>query len=109
MSTLVYIASGNYKIEYENLPFDSIYLVDIRAKCCDSKKVKILNMDALESINYFKSHNIEINYLVILRESQGEGGQTYNLCSDMVMGYFMTILPKSFVWICHYCPVKVDK
>ena len=101
MSTLVYIASGNYKIEYENLPFDSIYLVDIRAKCCDSKKVKILNMDALESINYFKSHNIEINYLVILRESQGEGGQTYNLCSDMVMGYFMTILPKSFVWICN--------
>jgi hypothetical protein len=58
-------------------------------------------MDALDSIEYFKENNISIACLVTLRESQGEGGFRYNLCSDAVMGYLMPILQEQFIWICN--------
>ena len=102
MRTLVYLASGGYKDIYETLPYDRIYLVSSEPrKPISSNKVTYLNMDALDSAEYFKRHNIQIDCLVILRESQGEGGFRYNLCSDSVMGYFMSFLPERFIWICN--------
>ena len=102
MRTLVYLASGSYKEFYETLPFDRIYLVNLAPKReIQSEKVVHLNMDALDSIEYFKKNNIRIDCLVTLRESQGEGGFRYNLCSDAIMGYLMPILKEEFIWICN--------
>jgi hypothetical protein len=102
MRTLVYLASGGYNEFYETLPFDRIYLVSSEPRRkIHSEKVVYLNMDALDSIEYFKENNISIACLVTLRESQGEGGFRYNLCSDAVMGYLMPILQEQFIWICN--------
>ena len=101
MANLVYLASGLYNPKYEDLPFDNVYLVNLGYTGKSTSKVRGLKMDALESHKFFKDNNIQIDCLVLLRESQGEGGETYNMCSDMVIGYFMSILPKSFVLICN--------
>jgi hypothetical protein len=101
MANLVYISSGSYNPDYENLPFDKIYLVDLKYSGKSTEKVQGLKMDALESLKFFKENHIQIDCLVLLRESQGEGGYTYNMCSDMVIGYFMSILPKTFILICN--------
>ena len=99
MANLVYLASGGYKSQYEDLPFDKVYLVDPLCHGKRTHKVHALKMDALESHKFFKDNGIQIDCLVLLRESQGEGGDTYNMCSDMLIGYFMSILPESFVLI----------
>lgn len=102
MRTLVYLASGGYDEFYETLPYDRIYLVSAEPRRkIHSDKVVYLNMDALDSIEYFKKNDIRIDCLVTLRESQGEGGFRYNLCSDAVIGYLMPILQEHFIWICN--------
>ena len=102
MRTLVYLAAGDYKEFYETLPFDRIYLVSSeRRRRIRSDKVVHITMDVLDSIEYFKKNNIKIDCLVTLRESQGEGGFRYNICSDAVMGYLMPILQEHFIWICN--------
>lgn len=100
MKTLVYLASGNYRPEYEYLSYDRIFLVDTRINAkFISNKVIPLKMDALDSINFFCKNNIQIDCLVCLCESRGEGGQTYAMCSDIVMGYVMPALSPKFIWI----------
>lgn len=105
MRNLVYIASGDCKPEYSKLNYDQIFLVDTShgysKKIVIKGKIVYLKMDALESFNYFKSNSINIDCLVTLCESRGEGGQTYSMCSDVFMGYFMQILPQDFIWICN--------
>ena len=55
MKTLVYIASGGYRKEYESLDYDRIYLVDTALrKRVRSDKVKLLRCDALEAVEHFK-------------------------------------------------------
>ena len=102
MKTLVYIASGEYRKEYEFLDYDRVYLVDtaLRNRVC-SDKVKLLRCDALEAVEHFKKEGIVIDCLVCLCESVGEGGQTYAVCSDAFMGYAMPVLAKDFLWICN--------
>lgn len=99
---MVYIASGEYKAEYEDLDYDRVYLVDPKAdNHFLSDKVVLLNCDALEAIELFKKERIKIDCLICLCESLGEGGQTYATCSDAFMGYIMPILRKDFLWICN--------
>lgn len=102
MKTLVYIASGGYRSEYESLDYDRVYLVDpaVRGKF-HSDKVKLLRCDATEAVEYFKKEGISIDCLVTLCESMAEGGHTYATCSDTFMGYIMPILAKDFLWICN--------
>lgn len=101
-STLVYIASGGYKEEYENLNYDRVFLVDASVRRrFRSNKVKLLRCDAMEAIEYFKKELITIDCLVTLCESIAEGGHTYATCSDTFMGYIMPILAKDFLWICN--------
>lgn len=100
--TLVYIASGGYKREYESLDYDHVFLVDkaVHGRF-RSDKVRLLQCDALEAFEYFKKEGIKIDCLVCLCESIEEGGHTYAMCSDTFMGYIMPILPKDFLWICN--------
>ena len=102
MKTLVYIASGGYRKEYESLDYDRVYLVDTALRNrVRSDKVKLLRCDALEAVEYFKKEGIVIDCLVCLCESVGEGGQTYAVCSDVFMGYVMPVLANDFLWICN--------
>ena len=100
--TLLYVASGNYRPEYDCLDFDRIYLVDnhIR-KHHHSDRIVTLQLDALHAVELLKEQGVSIDCLVCLCESRGEGGQTYAMCSDVFMGYIMPILSKDFVWICN--------
>ena len=100
--TLVYIASGGYRREYEYLDYDRVYLVDpaVRGRF-HSDKVKLLRCDATEAVEYFKKEGIRIDCLVTLCESMAEGGHTYATCSDTFMGYIMPVLSKDFLWICN--------
>ena len=112
--TLVYLASGGWRPGYENLDYSRIYLVDNHYhERIKSDKIIPLHMDVLEAFEYFKLNNIVIDCLVCLCESRGEGGQTYAMCSDVIMGYYMQILPDSFIWICndtsYYGRIRYEK
>ena len=108
--TLVYIASGGYKKDYEKLQYDRVFLVDTWAfPRFQSKKVQMLRQDALDAVKVLHANNIKIDCLVTLCESVGEGGQTYATCSDTFMGYIMPVLSKDFIWICNnrmYYPIQ---
>ena len=100
--TLLYVASGSNRPEYEYLDFSRIYLVDNHIRrCSHSEKVVELQCDALHAVNLLKKQGERIDCLVCLCESRGEGGQTYAMCSDAFMGYIMPILSNDFVWICN--------
>jgi hypothetical protein len=68
MINLVYFASGIYKEEYQNLPYDFVYLVDkyFTHKQTIRKigKVICLKMDALNASNYLIENRIKINCFV---------------------------------------------
>ena len=55
----------------------------------------------MDALSYFKDKEISIDCLVTLCESRGEGGQTYAMCSDVFMGYYMQVLRNDFIWICN--------
>ena len=101
-SVLLYLASGNYKPVYEELNFSRIFLVDNHIRHnFSSNKVVPLHMDAVKAIELLKGDGVKVDCLVCLCESQGEGGQTYDMCSDIIMGYLMPILSENFIWICN--------
>lgn len=95
------MASGNYRPEYERLEYDRIFLIDRKIKAFHSQKVTYLQMDALEARQYFIDNKIFIDCLVCLCESRGEGGESYAMCSDQFMGYYMPVLNENFIWICN--------
>jgi hypothetical protein len=116
MSTLVYFASGEFKPEYEKLPFDDIYLIDF----CNFKdnsqeentnvnseyeplrigKVTCLGMECLRAVDYLKSKNVKIDYYVAL-DDNGCFGQKLKcpLYATFLIGYVMQILNDEFVYI----------
>ena len=96
--TLVYFASGHLKKDYHDLPFDKIYLVDyiFRNRNQSTGKIICLGMDCLESIEYFKSQNIVIDYFVSLNEGIYEGGGSYGINTDMFLGYAMQIFNNTY-------------
>ena len=108
VKTLVYLASGPFKAHYLQLGFDRVYLVDtafqrkpISIQYGASTQVIPLSMDALEAVELLKNEGLRIDCLVTLCESVGEGGQTYAMCSDVVMGYLMPLLSEDFIWVCN--------
>ena len=99
MKTLVYFASGHYRRDYSDLPFDRVYLVDNILKRYDLTQidnVTLLGRDCLESVEYFKSNEILVDYFVSLNEGLGEGGGSYAINSDMVLGYTMPIFKDTY-------------
>ncbi len=102
------MASGYSKSAYNSLGYDQVILVDTcferaqrRALQAKSEIVAPLAYDALEAVEFFKQSDIHIDCLVCLCESRGEGGQTYAMCSDVIMGYMMPLFKKEFLWICN--------
>jgi len=73
MSTLLYLASGNYRPIYEDFDFDQIILVDRNMKLqlprpADSK-VELIRGDALPAIKRLKQRKgLKINCLVSVNE-----------------------------------------
>jgi hypothetical protein len=103
--TLLYLASGGYKPEYENLPFDHLYFVDGNSNFKKSypenhPKITFLGMDALFAIDYLKSKQVKIDCLVLINEGLWQGGGSYPLFSDFLIGYLSPILQAEYLLIC---------
>lgn len=103
--TLLYLASGGYKPEYENLPFDHLYFVDGNSSFKKSypenhPKITFLGMDALFAIDYLKSKQVKIDCLVLINEGLWQGGGSYPLFSDFLIGYLSPILLEEYLLIC---------
>jgi hypothetical protein len=107
MSTLVYFASGPNRNEYQDLDFDSIYLIDNCFKnrrgdqnnILTNRKVTCIGMDCLESIEFLKSEKVKIDCFVSLNEGLYEGGGRYAINSDMFLGYVMPLLKDKYIHI----------
>jgi hypothetical protein len=100
MKNLVYFASGRYKEAYEDLPVDKVYLVDpvlrYRRNRRESEKIVQLPFDALESLDYFRRHQIFIDYFVCINEGLFGGGGHYQINDDTFLGYAMPVLSDTF-------------
>jgi hypothetical protein len=101
MTTLVYFASGPYKIEYENLTYDQIYLIDncFKSEIFEIGKVKCIGMDCLKAVDYLKGKGVIIDCFVSLNEGLYEGGGSYAINSDMFLGYVMPIMRNEYYHI----------
>lgn len=88
--TLLYLASGPYKTDYENLPFEQVILVDrlpnprVMPK---NSKVEYWRMDALNSIDEVSRRKLKIDCLVSLNDGMFEGGGSYPIFSEFLLGY----------------------
>jgi hypothetical protein len=103
--TLLYLASGGYKPEYEDLPFDHLYFVDGNSNFKksypeDHSKITFLGMDALLAIDHLKSKQVKIDCLVIINEGLYQGGGSYPLFSDFLIGYLSPLLKDEYLLIC---------
>lgn len=104
MKTLLYLASGNYYQDYENLPYDKVILVDANSFSHGfhppfGSKVKCMKMDALQAIQQLKTENIQIDCLVSINEGLAEGGGSYPIFLDFLMGYIIPILKDDIIVI----------
>jgi len=118
MSTLLYLASGDYNPKYEDLNFDEIILVDkssrLGANIPKNSKVKLITMDALAAIRVLKKRrgNIKIDCLVSVNEGLFEGGGDYPMFSDFLLGYLSPILSDKLLVItdiAYYNAAKIGK
>jgi hypothetical protein len=93
--TLLYLASGPYHKIYEDLPYEKIILVD-RSKnnttIPKNSKVEYWNMDALDAIDKIKARKLKIDCLVSLNDGMFEGGGSYPIFSDFLLGYLHPFL-----------------
>jgi hypothetical protein len=93
---LLYLASGSYHPIYEQLNFDNIYLVDYKfvnnQHNSKDAKVKLIGKDALLAIDELKRKNILFDAVVSLNDGMLEGGGTYPIFSDAVLGYLNPLL-----------------
>lgn len=104
MKTLLYLASGTFKEEYLNLPFDRMIFVD---KCQsfakdypkNNKKIRFIAKDALDAIDILKREKIKVDCLVSINEGLGEGGGDYAIFSDFLIGFLSPILKNEFTVI----------
>lgn len=102
---LLYLASGCYKPEYENLPFDHMYFVDGNSNFKTSypegdPNITFLGMDALLAIDHLKSKQVKIYCVVLINEGLWQGGGSYPLFSDFLIGYLSPILQEEYLLIC---------
>ncbi len=114
MSTLVYFASGPNRDEYQSLNFDKIYLIDNYFRnerrninrVFEDGKVTCVGMDCLESVEFLRNENVQIDCFVSLNEGLFEGGGRYAINSDMFLGYIMPLLKDNYIHIMnknYYC------
>jgi len=93
---LLYLASGSSHPIYEQLDFDNIYLVDHKfgnnQHNGKGSKVKLIGKDALLAIDEFKRKNILFDAVVLLNDGMFEGGGTYPMFSDALIGYLNPLL-----------------
>jgi hypothetical protein len=99
MSTLLYLASGEYRPIYEDLPFDHVILVDRKFNINriinrpPNSKVELIEADALQAIKILKRRQgIKIDCLVSVNEGLFGGGGDYPIFSDFLLGYISPIL-----------------
>lgn len=95
--TLLYLASGDYHSDYESLPFDKVILVDhtanqYKGSIPQNSKVAYWQMDALESVDAIASQNLQIDCIVSVNEGLWEGGGTYPIFSEFLLGYLSPYL-----------------
>jgi hypothetical protein len=104
MKTMLYLVSGSFKNEYINLPFDSMYFINSDRALKKSfqgypNRVKFIGKDALCAIDVLKKDGVKIDYLVVINEGLYEGGASYPIFSDFLMGYLSPILKDEFILI----------
>jgi len=107
MRTLVYFASGPNREEYQDLDFDKIYLIDNcfrnrnrnQNNLLSKGKIICIGMDCLQSIEFLKNENVEIDCFVSLNEGLYEGGGSYAINSDMFLGYAIPLFKEQYIHI----------
>jgi hypothetical protein len=119
MRTLLYLASGEYRLIYEDLPFDKVILVDRRFNINriinrpPDSKVELIEADALPAIKRLKRNTgIKIDCLVSVNEGLFGGGGDYPIFSDFLLGYLSPILAdnlKVVTDISYYKAAKIGK
>jgi hypothetical protein len=116
-TTLLYLASGKYLSEYENLPFDKVILVDRSIRRNDEvphgSKVTLIPGDALRGIRRLKQEKeLRINCLVSVNEGLYGGGGDYPIFSDFLLGYLSPLLTDELLVITdinYYKPAQIAK
>lgn len=93
MSTLLYLASGQYLRRYEDLPFDQVILVNrVFHQQLENRpfrsKVRLIEDDALDAIKTLKQENQhKIDCLVSVNEGLIGGGGDYPIFNEQLLGY----------------------
>jgi hypothetical protein len=129
---LLYLASGPYIPSYKDLPINNLYLVDRTAfnfnysqnnsenrhrkfsfqsrgffagKC---NNVYEIGRDAFPAIDYLKENKVKIDILVSINEGLYEGGGTYPIFSDHLMGYLSPVLKDEILLICNLSYYSIE-
>ena len=87
---LLYLASGPYKSDYEDLAFERVILVDRLSNkevIPNDSKVEYWRMDALNAIDEISRRKLKIDCLVSLNDGMFEGGGSYPIFSEFLLGY----------------------
>jgi hypothetical protein len=103
-STLLYLASGPYCPDYENLPFELLIFVDKDLELGPSfpknhPRVRFIGKDALEAIDDLYQEGIKIDCLVSLNDGLDDGGGIYPMLSGFLIGYLVPLLQDTFTLI----------
>jgi len=98
---LVYLASGPNREEYENLPYDKVILIDYNYFKNDQfgDKVECWSCNVIEAVERFHQRNMKINCLVNINEGLQEGGGSFVMLSDFMMGYLSPLLKDEFILV----------
>jgi hypothetical protein len=107
MKTLLYIASGPYRSEYENLPYDRIILVDRRGlnhQHPNRSKIRCLQMNVLEAATLLINEGVKIDCLVTINEGIYGGGGSFAMLSDFMIGHLYPLFNEQITLVCnvHY-------
>lgn len=102
--TLLYMASGGYRDDYEKLTYEKVILVDKSSKnrnvdLPNNSKVTFLNMEATSAIDYLKSKKIKVDCFVLINEGLYQGGGIYPFFSDFFIGLIHPILSDEFLLV----------
>jgi hypothetical protein len=98
---LVYLASGPHREEYAQLPYDKVILIDYNAFDRDSfgTKVECWRCNVIEAVERFSQRNLKISCLVNINEGLQEGGGSFVMLSDFMMGYLSPMLRDEFTLV----------
>ncbi len=114
MHTFLYLASGSYNINYEKLNFNKMYFVDSniglrKSYPENSNSIRFIAKDALLAIDHLKAENVRVDCLVIINEGLFEGGGSYPMFADFLMGYLYPLLTDEFSLITDLTPYQTTK